>query len=245
MDEETLGRVFDFFSQASLDRSREGLGLGLALTRGLVELHGGDLSARSDGPGRGTEFTIRLPPADAPESVERAVAAPKAVVRSYRILIIEDNEDMAESMRTLLELIGHDVRTAGTGVAGVETARRFRPEVVLCDIGLPGGMSGHDVARALRRDATTASAYLVAVSGYAADEDQRRALKSGFDVHLSKPIRLDDLEGVLADRTQDELVRSAAPPAPASRDRAPRRSRHSASSPKSNRRRNRKRPPAK
>ena len=104
-------------------------------------------------------------------------------------------------MRILLELIGHEVQAANTGRVGVEIARKFQPEVVLCDIGLPGVMNGHAVARALRSDPKTSSAYLIAVSGYAGDEDQRRAFKSGFNLHVSKPINLDDLERALADMT--------------------------------------------
>ncbi len=205
MDTDTLARVFDYFSQSdrSVDRSRGGLGLGMALARGLVELHGGRMTAGSEGPGRGSEFVIRLPlplPLAQQPKPERDPEKPSADTtgKLKRILIIEDNVDMAESLRMLLDMSGYPVARAYNGFTGVELAAEFRPDVVLCDIGLPGGMDGYAVAAALRLDPRTKSATLVALSGYAHDDDQRRALEAGFDLHVKKPIEFETLERVLA-----------------------------------------------
>jgi CheY-like chemotaxis protein len=200
IDAELLPRVFDVFTQGdrTLDRSRGGLGLGLALVKGLVELHGGRVAAASDGPGKGATITCRLPLG----SNEEAPAAPtpggSAGAGTLRILVVEDSRDGAESLRMLLSLSGHEVRVAHTGPAAVEAAREFRPSVVLCDLGLPGGMSGYDVARALRQDPATAPARLIAVSGYGQPEDQARARAAGFDLHLTKPVDPGELQRQLA-----------------------------------------------
>jgi CheY-like chemotaxis protein len=119
-------------------------------------------------------------------------------VSSHRILVIEDNRDAAESMKTLLRLIGHPVETAYAGASGVDAARTFHPQVVLCDIGLPGGMDGYAVARALRQEPALASAYLIALTGYAQEEDQRYAREAGFDRHMAKPVDVAELQAVLA-----------------------------------------------
>jgi len=121
-----------------------------------------------------------------------------AAQRSFRILVIEDNQDAADSMKMLLELTGHEADVAYTGPAGVETARRFLPEVVLCDIGLPGGMDGYTVARALCREPELATAYLIALTGYGQEEDQRLAREAGFDAHMTKPADFGELQRILA-----------------------------------------------
>jgi PAS domain S-box-containing protein len=200
---DVLARLFEPFSQAdrSLDRSRGGLGLGLALVKGLVELHGGSVAASSPGPGAGSEFTVRLPLAGhgprsdaAGRDAEPETRDPK----SLRVLIVEDNRDAAESLRLLLELGGHRVRVGHAGPAGLEAAREFRPDVVLCDIGLPGGMDGYAVARAFRADPGQAGTALVALSGYGREEDRRRACEAGFDHHLTKPVDPEVLDRLLA-----------------------------------------------
>ena len=190
MDPDILARLFEPFSQAdgSLDRSRGGLGLGLALVKGLVELHGGEVRAASPGPGRGATFTIRLPLLDAEPTQDGSVAAEPEPARPLRILIVEDNRDAADSLRMLLELAGYTVEVAYTGRDGLEIARRFHPQVALCDIGLPGGMDGYDLARALRETPETAESHLIAISGYGQEEDQRQAREAGFDRHLTKPV---------------------------------------------------------
>ncbi len=189
MGAEILDRLFEPFSQAdaSLDRSRGGLGLGLALVHGLVRLHGGHVRAASPGPGQGSEFTVYVPLIAEPAAQERAAAGP-ASAKSLRVLIVEDNRDAAESLRLLLKLSGHEVQVAHTGLAGLELAHRWFPDVVLCDIGLPGGMDGHAVARALRADPEQTAASLIALSGYGQEEDQRRSRQAGFDRHLTKPV---------------------------------------------------------
>jgi signal transduction histidine kinase/ActR/RegA family two-component response regulator len=205
IEPEELPHVFEVFSQGdhSLDRSLGGLGVGLAVVRGLIEMHGGEVEARSEGPGKGSEFSFRLPLSAAPAAAEEpeaemAAAAPSA----RRILVVEDNPDAAATMRDFLELSGHEVELAASGADGVETARQFHPEVVLCDIGLPG-MSGFEVAAELRRDPATRSAKLIAVTGYGGEEDRRRSKEAGFDVHLTKPVDPAQLKALLQERSRD------------------------------------------
>jgi signal transduction histidine kinase/CheY-like chemotaxis protein len=195
-----LPRVFETFAQAdrSLDRSRGGLGLGLALVKGLVELHGGQVLAESDGPGRGAAFTVWLPLARARRVPQPAPAAAMEEMPRRRILVVEDNRDAAETLREVLELAGHEVAVAYEGPAGLEAAREFHPEVVLCDLGLPG-MDGYAVAAELRRDPTTSATRLIAVSGYGQEEDRRRSLEAGFDRHLIKPVDLVELQRLIGD----------------------------------------------
>ena len=194
-----LGRVFDLFVQEpqSLDRSRGGLGLGLALVKRLVELHGGTVAAWSAGPGQGSEFTVRLPaiapPApelDQPGEETRAAGVPR------RVLVVEDSPDARQSLRMLLELAGHEVETSEDGPSGLAKLGAFRPDVALIDVGLPG-MDGYAVARELRRRPETRAIRLVAVTGYGQAEDRRRALAAGFDQHVTKPVDAGMLDEVL------------------------------------------------
>jgi CheY-like chemotaxis protein len=196
-----LKHVFEPFSQAdsSLERSRGGLGLGLALVKGLVELHGGEVAAASAGEGRGAEFTIRLPLADASRESTPTASPDSPPTPPLRILIIDDQRDASLPMRTLLELDGHEVEVATTGPQGIDTAQRWRPDVILCDIGLPGGMNGYAVAQMLRQDALLRSVLLVAVTGYGQEEDRRHALDAGFDRHLTKPVGISELRVLLTD----------------------------------------------
>ncbi len=200
MDPKMLARLFQPFVQAdtTLDRSKGGLGLGLALVRGLVELHGGEITADSPGLGQGAEFVVRLPLA-----LEEGAADGPVLSRTpttggrRRVLIIEDNVDAADSLREALEFSQHEVEVAHNGPAGIAKARKRMPDVVFCDIGLPG-MDGFDVARAFRADDTLKGAYLVALSGYALPEDLQRASEAGFDQHLAKPPNLDTIEQTVA-----------------------------------------------
>jgi CheY-like chemotaxis protein len=193
-----LPRLFETFAQAdrSLDRSKGGLGLGLALVKGLVELHGGEVHAASGGPGCGAEFTVRLPVEPEPAALSEMPTAPTGTGKRLRILVVEDNRDAADSLRLLLELYGYDVTVAYTGLDGVKAAEQERPDVVLCDIGLPK-MNGYEVARRLRQNPSTAKARLVAVTGYGAEEDKQRSREVGFDAHLVKPVDPNALQGVL------------------------------------------------
>jgi PAS domain S-box-containing protein len=194
-----LPRVFDVFAQAdhSLDRSRGGLGLGLALVRGLAELHGGEVEASSAGPGRGAEFTVRLPLEGEPPALSESPTAPTRKGKPQRVLVVEDSPDAAESLRMLLELLGHKVGVAYTGPQGVQAAKDWRPDVVVCDIGLPG-LDGYGVARELRRNPMTAQVRLLAVSGYGSEEDRQRSRQAGFDHHLVKPADPGELQRLLA-----------------------------------------------
>ena len=195
---EVLGQLFEPFAQGpqSLARSAGGLGLGLATVKGLVELHGGTVGIASAGQGRGTEVTVRIPRASAPRSRAGAHAAPVGAHR--RVLVIDDNDDAAASLRDVLETSGHDVLTAHDATAGLAAARAFRPEVVICDIGLPG-IDGYAVARTLRDDPELRGAFLIALSGYARAEDVQRSRDAGFDRHVAKPPDIARLQALLAE----------------------------------------------
>jgi two-component system CheB/CheR fusion protein len=200
MAPEMLARLFQPFAQAdaSLDRSKGGLGLGLALVKGLVELHGGTITASSAGVGQGAEFVVRLPLALQDVPIDGLVHSRTLVPGGRRrVLIIEDNIDAADSLCEALQFGGHEVEVAYTGTAGIAKAYQHKPEVVFCDIGLPG-MDGFDVARAFRAAGALKGVYLVALTGYALPEDLQRALEVGFDQHLAKPPELDRLEQILA-----------------------------------------------
>lgn len=189
-----LATVFDVFSQAdrSLDRSRGGLGLGLALVKGLVELHGGRVEARSGGLNQGSTFTIRLPTVSAPavREIESKPASPAPA--RVQVLLIEDNRDAAAALKTLLRLMGYDVTVAHSGPEGLDLARRMEPQVVLCDIGLPG-MDGYAVAAALRQIPRLSGVALIAITGYGREEDRARTRDAGFDDHVTKPPDADAL----------------------------------------------------
>ena len=192
--------IFEPFTQAdhSLDRSRGGLGIGLTLVQGLMALHGGTADARSEGPGLGSEFVLRLPFQQAPAGAEaRDEPPPPEVSGSLRVLVVDDNEDAAETVAVLLDLWGHDVRTAMDGFSALAAAAELDPEVILLDIGLPR-LDGYEVARRLRESGNRA--LVVAMTGYGRDEDRRRSREAGFDEHLVKPVDPALLREVLARR---------------------------------------------
>jgi CheY-like chemotaxis protein len=193
-----LPHVFDVFAQAeqSLDRTRGGLGLGLAVTKGLIELHGGTITAASAGKWQGAAFTIRIPMDAEPAMVVSVPFVAPGAAKSLRVLIVEDNVDAAEILRTLLEYHGYQVSVAYNGPAGITAAKSQHPDVVLCDIGLPG-MDGYAVADALRQNPETWAARLIAVTGYGREVDKQRALQAGFDLHLVKPVNAQQLLGHL------------------------------------------------
>jgi hypothetical protein len=196
---ELLQKIFEPFVQAdsSLDRSKSGLGLGLALVKSVADLHGGTVTARSDGPGQGAEFVIRVP-VESQEVLAPASDRP-ALDRSRprRILVIEDSRDAADSLRIMLEFGHHQVEVAYDGPDGIEKAKAFGPDVVFCDIGLPG-MNGYEVARTFRSDQALRSTCLVALSGYAQPEDQQKAAEAGFDGHVAKPASVEKLQEVMS-----------------------------------------------
>jgi len=186
-----LRSVFDLFSQAdrSLDRAQGGLGIGLSLVKGLVEMHGGRVSAESEGHGKGSTFRIHLPASRVvaePEASQGAASAPAEPGRR-RVLVVEDNADSAEAMVMLLGELGHEVMMVNDGAAAVEAARGFHPDVILLDIGLPG-IDGFELARRLRADVETRGARLVAITGYGQPADRERSSAAGFDLHLVKPV---------------------------------------------------------
>ncbi|MBE7941231.1 MULTISPECIES: ATP-binding protein [Ramlibacter] len=192
-----LPKVFDLFTQGgtTIDRSRGGLGLGLALVKRLVELHGGTVQAESP-PGGGACFTVSLPrrEMDVPGAQPGSVAAP---VKPLRVLVVDDNEDGAAMLQALLESDGHTVRREGDGESAMAAARAFHPDLVLLDIGLPG-RDGWEVARALRGEPAGRDAVLVAVTGYGQPADLQRSREAGFDGHLLKPVSLEAVYGVMA-----------------------------------------------
>jgi signal transduction histidine kinase len=199
IEPELLGRLFEPYVQAdqSPQRDRGGLGLGLVLVRGLVRLHGGEVSAASEGLGRGAEVAFWLPRADGQAPPAGAAAPQEPGARALRVLIIEDERDTADTLRMVLELSGYQAEVAYSGAEGLEAVRRALPDVVLCDLGLPG-LDGYAVAQALRADPRTASARLVAVSGYGSEADLRRGQEVGFEFHLTKPVDPAALEALLA-----------------------------------------------
>lgn len=199
MSDEVLSRLFQPFMQGevTIHRSQGGLGLGLALTKRLVELHGGTIRAHSAGLGRGAEFIISLP-VDSGRAGHTEPPLSSRGRSQRRVLIIEDNRDAADTLRAGLELCGHVVEVANDGDQGLSKAREFVPEIVLCDLGLPG-TNGYQVAQVLREDPKLNGAYLVALSGYAMPEDRERAQQAGFDRHLAKPPDLAYIDALLSE----------------------------------------------
>jgi signal transduction histidine kinase/ActR/RegA family two-component response regulator len=204
---EMLASIFELFTQVddTLDRAEGGLGIGLTLVRTLVELHGGSVQAHSKGRGHGSEFTLRLPLLPEPAAATGqggAAGKPGADARPLRILVVDDNQDAAESLVMLLKLFGHEVSKAFDGRQALEAARAFVPDVVVCDIGMPG-MSGYKVASALRALPGLEGALLVALTGFGTSADRQRAREAGFDHHLVKPAPLDELQRLLATLQQE------------------------------------------
>lgn len=195
-----LPRLFQQFTQAdrSLERSRGGLGLGLALVKGLTELHGGTVTAQSGGIGQGAEFIIRLPLKVSQSRKEADNSPMNEAAQRLRVLVIEDLPDAAESLRDLLEIFGYEVEVAFDGQDGIQKALAFRPAAILCDIGLPG-LDGYAVASELRQNSATAFIPLIAVTGYGKEEDRQHALDAGFNLHLTKPVKPTDLCKILDD----------------------------------------------
>lgn len=202
MSADMLERVFDLFSQAErgLARSKGGLGVGLTIVRRLVELHGGSVDARSDGPDTGSEFLVRLPLSHLPQAaVAPTTSHRERPVRAMRILVVDDRIDCADSMADLLRMHGHQVQTAHDGASAITQAGVLQPHVVLLDLGLPD-IDGFEVARRLREDPGHATVRLIAISGYGQPGDVQRAREAGFDRHFIKPVDVPDLiESIQAD----------------------------------------------
>jgi CheY-like chemotaxis protein len=198
---EVLPHVFTSFAQAdrSLERTRGGLGLGLSVVKGLVELHGGRVEASSAGPGRGAAFTVRLPVEAEPSALSAPPPELRPAGKRLRVIVVEDNKDAADSLRMLLEVLGYEARVAYTGPEGLRTAVAWHPDVVLSDVGLPG-LNGLGLAAALRKDPATADVLLVGISGYGSEDDCFRARRAGFDHYLVKPADPVAIQEILATR---------------------------------------------
>lgn len=199
IDPALLPQVFDMFAQGARGRgSRGGLGIGLTLVRGLVELHGGSIEASSAGPGRGSEFLVRLPLAAAaePPGTDAPVRAVQPELAVRRVLVVDDNHDAADSLAVLLQLLGAEAEVVYDGAAALHALERYRPAAILLDIGMPG-IDGYEVAQRIRRDPRHAQVMLVAMTGWGQDGDRQRARDAGFDHHMTKPVELDALRGLL------------------------------------------------
>jgi CheY-like chemotaxis protein len=202
---EALPTVFDMFSQVkdNLSMAQGGLGIGLALSRKLAELHGGSVRAFSEGVGRGSRFSLRLPlaaPESAPAHIPLAAVANAldlAPARTLKILIVDDNLDVGDSLATRLELAGHEARLARDGISGLAVAREFDPDVAFLDIGMPG-MNGYELARAIRASGKCEDAVLVALTGWGTKRDMSRSRAAGFDEHFTKPAQVDEVDALLA-----------------------------------------------
>jgi CheY-like chemotaxis protein len=196
---ESMPGIFDMFAQVSSSREKSegGLGIGLALAKGLIELHGGSIEARSAGLGRGSEFIVRFPKqatrmdSDHPQG---AIPAPAQISR--RILVADDNRDVAETLAALLQIDGHEVTLVHDGASAIDAFALVLPEIVLLDIGMPG-LNGYEVARRIRRSYPDSPAKLVAITGWGQDDDKARAIDAGFDYHLTKPVDLQHLSEIV------------------------------------------------
>jgi CheY-like chemotaxis protein/two-component sensor histidine kinase len=194
-----IPQMFDLFVQGdrALDRKEGGLGIGLTLVKHLSELHGGTVAAASSGLDKGSQFVVRLPVLADQSVATPGASAPAVAGERFKVLIVEDNADVARSLAMLVEMLGHRVQMVDDGSLALDAARKFQPDLVLLDIGLPG-MNGYDVARAIRAEGMLRNAVLVACTGYGQDEDRRRVQEAGFDKYLIKPVHVSDLEKILA-----------------------------------------------
>jgi len=196
---EHLANVFEMFSQLTpaLERSQGGLGIGLALVRGLIELHGGTIQAASQGMGKGSEFTVYLPMPNITSEIQIKTSPVLTPVTSERrVLIVDDNLDAAASLAMALDMLGYVTCTANNGLSGFKKAEEFLPEVVLLDIGLPD-ISGYEVARQLRNASWGKDMFLIAATGWGQDKDKALAKAMGFDRHLTKPIDFSELDKII------------------------------------------------
>jgi CheY-like chemotaxis protein len=206
--QDMLPYIFDMFVQVdrSLDRTQGGLGIGLTLVRRLVQMHGGSVEAQSEGLGAGSTFRVRLPVAPTEWDGERPTPAalPAAEAASRRVLIVDDNVDAAESLGLLLAALGHQIQLAYDGVQALSKVATFRPEIVLLDIGLPH-MNGYEVARRIKGACGGDGPQLIALTGWGQDEDRRQAREAGFDHHLTKPVEIAVLAGLIGAAVPAEL----------------------------------------
>ena len=200
---ELLPHIFDMFAQGPQQQAEGGLGIGLSLARQLIDMHGGSIAARSDGPGRGSEFTIVLP-AGAENLFERRTKQSSRMpsMQGLRLLLVEDNPDCADSLQTLFSMLGNEVATAYDGPSAIAAAERFRPDAAIIDIGLPG-MTGHEVARRIRQQPGGDTIVLVALTGWGQQKDHEQSREAGFDAHLLKPLDMAQLAALLETAKRD------------------------------------------
>lgn len=206
--EKALKTIFEMFAQVdrSLERGSEGLGIGLALVKALVELHGGTVTAESPGPGQGSTVTVRLPvlrEASASGASPMASSTPSKAGHERRLLVVDDNRDAATSMAMMLRLVGYDVRTASDGLKAVATAESFQPQVILMDLGMPN-LSGYEATRRIREQPDGQAVTIIALTGWGQESDRIRSREAGCDGHLVKPVALADLEKLLSDLADDQ-----------------------------------------
>lgn len=209
IDREMLPRIFEMFSQVGrpLDRPSSGLGIGLALVRTLVELHGGTVAAESPGKGCGTQVTVRLPRLDAASHAETAApAAPPSTLPPSRILVVDDNADAADALAFMLRAAGHVVNTAHDGLEALTISPGFRPDIVLLDLGMPN-LNGYATAHRIREQPWGRNVLLVALTGWGQPKDRDRTSRAGFSAHLVKPVGVEELFGTLAALRGQELRR--------------------------------------
>ena len=206
IEKDHLTNLFDMFTQAERSRHRTGAGLGIGLTlvKGFTEQHKGKILARSEGPDKGSEFIIQLPMIEEPAATSVQADKPSQTGQNLRIVIIEDNKDAADSLRMLLEFLGHEVRVAYSGPEGVKLAEEWGPAVVLSDIGLPG-LDGWGVARELRQHPVTAHTRLIAITAYGMETDRNLSHDAGFEAHLTKPVDINELASILVQRQNQPL----------------------------------------
>jgi CheY-like chemotaxis protein len=194
-----IPQMFDLFVQGdrALDRKEGGLGIGLTLVKHLAELHGGTVAAASAGLREGSQFVVRLPLRGEQPAQQPGAGAPAIAAEHFRVLVVDDNPDVARSLGMLIEILGHRVELVDDGETALATALTFLPDLVVLDIGLPG-MNGYDLARAMRAQPALRNAMLVACTGYGQEDDRRRVQEAGFDLHLVKPVHVSDLEKIFA-----------------------------------------------
>jgi CheY-like chemotaxis protein len=196
-----LARVFEMFVQvdATLERSRDGLGLGLTLVKKFVEMHDGQIEVHSAGLGKGSEFVVRLPVlAGPPKATREPEKSPNARASARRILVVDDNRDAAKSLAMLLKQMGHQIETAHDGLEAVEKAATFDADVILLDIGMPR-LNGYEAARRIRDEQPDSGVMLVALTGWGQDDDRRKSEEAGFNAHLVKPVNVQALVRLLAE----------------------------------------------
>jgi CheY-like chemotaxis protein/anti-sigma regulatory factor (Ser/Thr protein kinase) len=199
-----LPHIFDLFTQVdlSVERAEGGLGIGLTLVQRLVQMHGGTVEARSDGPGKGSEFLVRLPIAVEREREDLHGSSGSAEVETpaaRRILVVDDNRDAADSLGMLLRMMGHEVETAHDGLEAVGAAAVFKPDIILLDVGLPR-LNGYEAARRIRAQEGGPGIMLIAMTGWGQEEDRRRSREAGFDHHMTKPVEFEVLKRLISAR---------------------------------------------